>query len=92
MSSFLNNRQLQDMTASRLLKLNYDIMIRFNGLNPTDSIKQYAGMLAIAHFIGPTAAKMWREGKKIETDVENDLESIYSAGRYGVEILPKLAQ
>jgi hypothetical protein len=86
-SMFLSNVELQDGLALTWAKSNYESLYNLGGITSTDSVGKVAGMLAIAHFVGPTLAKQWRNFNPVTYDLPYDLAQIYMAGRYGVEML-----
>lgn len=88
LKTFLTNHILQDSMALTLAAKNYDMLLNNSGLMASDGSSVVAGLLAVAHFIGPTLARNWRYSQTIETDITN-IDSVYMSGRFGAEVLSK---
>jgi hypothetical protein len=79
---FLNSPAIQEKVIDQMLKINHKILLRIGGIKDNDGPRTQAGMLAVAHLLGPEAAKNWRE-----TDDIQDARQYYNIGSYGVEVL-----
>lgn len=87
LGDFLMAESLQDAAMLRLLTQYYESMSKLNAIKPNDTVSTIAGMLCVAHAIGPTAAKKWRD-----TGVGEDLYKVpagiyFSIGQYAVDVL-----
>lgn len=79
---FKNSPAIQEKVIDQLLKTNYKILQRNGGIKSNDGPKTQAGMLCVAHLLGPDGAKVWRQ-----TNNNSDAAQYYNIGCYGVEVL-----
>ena len=79
---FKNSPAIQEKVVDQLLKINYKILVRIGGIKDNDGPRTQAGMLSVAHLLGPEDAKLWRE-----TDNVHEARQYYNIGSYGVEVL-----
>ena len=79
---FKNSPAIQEKVVDQLLKNNFKAMQKNGGVKDKDGPKTLAGMLCVAHLLGPDLAKSWRETNNNENAIP-----YYNAGCYGVEVL-----
>lgn len=87
LSDFLTAEALQDAAMFQLLTEYYDSLNRLNGIKPEDTVSTIAGMLCVAHALGPVAAKRWRDSG-VGEDVYKTPGGVYfGIGQYAVDVL-----
>lgn len=84
---FLSNAAVQEKVMLALLKMNYNNLVRNGGIKEGDDQCTIAGMLSVAHLLGPAGAKKWRESAG-GSDANGMTGSKYfNRGRYAVDVL-----
>jgi hypothetical protein len=86
-TDFLAAEQLQESIMYSLTTENYSALLRNNGIKSGDTPGVIMGMLFVAHVLGVSAAKTWRE-----TGVGNDRDGTeaglyYSYGKYAGDVI-----
>lgn len=92
--SWFNSPGVQEKTMYQLLQQNYNTMVNNNAITDTDNLCTIAGMLCVAHILGPgvgtekaPGAKRWRETGGGQ-DINGNFAAYYFAlGRYAVDVL-----
>lgn len=84
---FLSNGAAQEKIMLALLKLNYRTLTRIGGIKEGDDLCTIAGMLSVAHLLGPSGAKKWRDTAS-GADANGTTGSKYfNRGRYAIDVL-----
>ena len=92
--SWFNSPGVQEKTMYQLLQQNYNIMLNNGAITSADNLCTIAGMLCVAHILGPgtgteksPGAKRWRETGGGQ-DINGNFAAYYFAlGRYAVDVL-----
>lgn len=92
--TWFGSHGVQEKTMYALLQKNYNVMVNNNAIKSADNLCTIAGMLCVAHILGPDVgtekdpgAKRWREtgGGK---DINGNYAAYYFAlGRYAIDVL-----
>jgi hypothetical protein len=80
---FLSNPVLQDQLALTYMTDNYNELVSLGAITDSDSNDVQAGMLFVAHLLGPMAAQTWRTMGNASSTVGG----YYNAGRYAITVL-----
>lgn len=91
---FLSNVKIQDRLAFNYMSDNYTAMVASGAIQPTDDLPTVAGMLSVAHLVGPgalptgqnpqgTGAYQWRNFGTGGQPVNN----YFNSGRYAISVL-----
>lgn len=84
---FLNNGAAQEKIMLSLLKMNYNTLVRIGGIKEGDDQCTIAGMLSVAHLLGPGGAKNWRlTGGGADANGTTG-SKYFNRGRYAVDVL-----
>lgn len=87
LGDFLAAEPLQDNAMFQLLNSYYESLNRLNGIKPGDTVSTIAGMLCVAHALGPSAAKKWRDTAVGEDVYKTPGGSYFGIGQYAVDVL-----
>ena len=90
-TDFLAAKGIQEAAMYALLKLNYETLIKKidgkQGIVPEDDLCTVAGMLSVAHLLGPAGARRWRYSA-VGGDANGTTgATYYNRGRYAIDVL-----
>lgn len=80
---FLSNSSIQDRLALLYLQDNFTALDSIGAITTNDALDVQAGMLFVAHLLGPQAALTWR----VSGSSSNIPAGYYNAGRYAISVL-----
>lgn len=79
---------IQESMMTEMSGRNYNAMLANGSITATDDAETVAGMLSVAHELGPDAAATWRE-----TGSGSGATDAFQAGKYAVAVMaPKVAE
>ena len=88
--SFLGAKGIQEKAMYTLLKQNFDALSKKSndkyGISPDDDLCTVAGMLAVAHLLGPGGARQWRLTATGDSRAVS-AAAYYNRGRYAIDVL-----
>ena len=83
---FKNSPAVQEKVMDQLLKTNYKILQNTGAIKSDDSQFTQAGMLLVAHLIGPESAETWRVTGN-DSGQTAKAKEYYKMGQYAAEVL-----
>lgn len=90
-ADFLGSPAEQEKAMCAYTKMNYSRCCNIGAIDKSMPPEEVAGMLAIAHLLGPGGARDWRQGKGGADAYGTTGTSYFQKGRYAIAVLaPKL--
>lgn len=87
LDDYFNNKAVQEAVMLRLLKSNYQTLLRIGGIKGEDDPCTVAGMLQVAHLLGAGGAKTWRKDGG-GADANGTTGAVYfNKARYAIDVL-----
>ena len=83
-NNFLNNPGAQEQAMQDLTKSNHEALLRAGVISSTDPTPHVAGMLAVAHRLGPVEAVNWARSGATSTNNRVEGSEYYNIGRASV--------
>jgi hypothetical protein len=80
---FLTNSGIQDRLAFNYMSDNYNALVDAGAVTDNDTLDVQAGMLFVAHLLGPAGAFAWRTSGATSATPGG----YYNAGRYAITVL-----
>jgi hypothetical protein len=92
LSTFLNSPNEQETAICAYTTGNYTAMCRIGAVTSDQSPEDVAGMLAVAHLLGPGGAKNYRNGQSGADQYGTTGDAYFQKGKYAVAVLaPQVA-
>lgn len=92
--TFFRSPSAQENIMFDLLKSNYETMVKNQAIKEDDNLCTIAGMLCVAHILGPDlgtelapGAKLWRQTGSGKDDLGNYGTRFFLIGRYAIDVL-----
>lgn len=91
LEDWLSNEAVQEEAMCAYTKRNYNTMCKIGAVSAEQSSEDVAGMLAVAHLLGPGGAKNYRNGQGASDAFGTSGASYFQKGKYSVAVLaPKV--
>ena len=87
LQAWLSNGPEQEQAMCEYTKRNYTSMVRIGAITADQKPEDIAGMLAVAHLLGPGGAKAYRNGASGADQYGTTGASYFAKGQYAVAVL-----